>query len=110
MKSKGWQLLFTKSKSFDPQSFQKKAGFPAFFIFGEKMAAVVSSHLVEGSGGLLCSRRIYSGNDFGNPVRRESTLLSVISYHLFARRDVHTVDFIPGHIALQPLDLGPHFV
>src|SRR5207249_1236950 len=34
-------------------------------------------------------------------------LLRVLAHHLFARRHVHAVDLVAGHVALDPLDLRP---
>src|SRR5439155_16839405 len=44
-----------------------------------------------------------------DPVRRDAPLLGVLADGLLVRRHVHAVDLVVCHVALDPLDLRPHF-
>src|SRR5438034_183423 len=43
--------------------------------------------------------------DLGDPVGGEAALLRVLAHQLLARRHVHAIDLVAGHVALHPLDL-----
>lgn len=62
----------------------------------------------EASG--LCRRRIDHRYDTRDPVRGESALARVLSHRSLVRREIHAVDLVAGHRAVQPLYLRSHAV
>jgi len=74
------------------------------FITGQILVVDGTEPLISGLM-LLSGGWINNSFDFGNPVRREAALFSVLPHHFFVRSNVDTVNLVLGHITLQPLNL-----
>src|SRR5215469_1760157 len=55
---------------------------------------------------LFGCRRIDGGSNLGDIVRGEAPLACMFANSVLVRSDVNAVDFVLGHVAMQPLHLG----